>query len=333
MDSPTFADYVALISTMFARFLQHRDAQEHRGRPFVYHHQVLIVFFTIMQQRHIVQFKTQHRWLEQHAAERQLIGLTSLPNRTTLSRRYKALYPVIQAFVAFLGQDAAALDPALTHQHLYADKSLFKAQGPVWHQTDRQAGRVPDKLRHLDQDATWSKSGYHGWVYGYGLHLVCNAAGFPVLTQVETGAVAESAVLDGQAPPILEQLQPTSLSADNSYCKARRIRAWAHQKVVLLTPALKWRKGRYAIAYHRFIRQPENAAQLKRRRSAIEPVFDLIAKILGTTARQKQLPIQRLANVRSCLALAVLTLQVAMIANSIWGLPMRNISTLAAALT
>jgi len=101
----------------------------------------------------------------------------------------------------------------------------------------------------------------------------------------------------------------------------------------LLTPALKWRKGRYAIAYHCFLRQAENAYHLKRRRSAIEPVFDLIAKILGTTARQKQLPIQRLANVRTCLALAVLTLQVAMIANSIWGLPMRNISTLAAALT
>jgi hypothetical protein len=121
MDTPTFADYVALISTMFARFLQHRDAQEHRGRPFVYHHQVLIVFFTIMQQRHIVQFKTQHRWLEQHTAERQLIGLTSVPNRTTLSRRYKALYAVIQEFVAFLGQDAAELDPALTHQHLHAE--------------------------------------------------------------------------------------------------------------------------------------------------------------------------------------------------------------------
>ncbi len=333
MDTPSCADYVALISTMFARFLQHLDAQVHRGRPFVYQHQALIVFFTIMQQRHIVQFKTQHRWLLQHATERQLIGLTNVPNRTTLSRRFKALYPVIQDFVAFLGRDTAELDQAFTHQHLYADKSLFKAHGPVWHQADRQAGRIPDKLRHLDTDATWSKSGYHGWVYGYGLHLVCTSSGFPVLVQVETGTVAESTVLDAQAPAILETLRPTSLSADNSYTQARRIRAWARQQVILLTPALKWQKGRYAIAYHQFIRQPENAAQLKRRRSAIEPVFDLVAKILGTTARQKQLPIQKLANVRTCLALAVLTLQVAMIANSIWGLPIRNISTLAAACT
>jgi hypothetical protein len=48
---------------------------------------------------------------------------------------------------------------------------------------------------------------------------------------------------------------------------------------------------------------------------------------------QKQLPIQKLANVRTCLALATFTVQVAMIANSIWGLPLRNISTMAAAFT
>ena len=103
--------------------------------------------------------------------------------------------------------------------------------------------------------------------------------------------------------------------------------------MLLLAPARKWGTGRYATAYHRFITQPENADLLRSRRTAIEPVFDVVAKVLGTTARQKQLPIQRLANVRTCLVLATLTMQVAMIANSIWGLPLRNISTMAAAFT
>jgi hypothetical protein len=52
-----------------------------------------------------------------------------------------------------------------------------------------------------------------------------------------------------------------------------------------------------------------------------------------TTGHQKQLPMQRLDNVRACLALATLTVQVAMIANSIWDLPLRNISTIASAFT
>ncbi len=114
------------------------------------------------------------------------LRLDGVPARTTLSRRYKALYAVLQDFIAFLGTYAEELDPRLTSADLYTDKSLFKAQGPVWHQADRQAGRIPAKLRHLDTDGSWSKSGYHGWVYGYGLHLVNNRVGFPKLLHVET---------------------------------------------------------------------------------------------------------------------------------------------------
>jgi hypothetical protein len=91
----------------------------------------------------------------------------------------------------------------------------------------------------------------------------------------------------------------------------------------------------YATAYHAYIAQPEQRNLLQSRRTAIEPMFDWVAKMLGTTGRQKQLPVQGLDNVRTCLALALatLTVQVAMIAKSIWGLPLRNISTIAMALT
>ena len=333
MVTPTFADYVQLLFTLFRRFMQQPAAHTHRGHPFVYLHSALIVFFIIMQQRHIFRFKAQRRWLDQHPELRPPIGLERLPDRTTLSRRYKALYPVLQDFIAFLGQYAQALAPYGDRQHLYADKSLFKAQGPVWHQSDRQAERIPEKLRHVDTDATWSKSGYHGWVYGYGLHLTCNRAGFPKRVQVETAAVSESQVLDAQADDFLHALIPDTLTADNSYTQATRIRQWAQHGVVLLTPALKWVQGRYATAYHHYLQEPANAALLKRRRTAIEPMFDLVAKVLGTTANHKPLPIQTLTNVRTCLALATLTIQLAMIANSIWGLPLRNISAMAAAFT
>ena len=142
-----------------------------------------------------------------------------------------------------------------------------------------------------------------------GVGLLLAVLGFAAVTQVRTN------------------------TTDNSYAQARRIRQWAQGGVVLLTPALKWTKGRYAKAYHSYINQPEQRDLLQSRRTAIEPIFDLVAKALGTTGRQKQLPVQRLANVRPCLALATLTVQVAMIANSIWGLPLRNISPLVTAFT
>jgi DDE family transposase len=229
MVTPTFADYVELLFTLFERFWQQEAAHSQRGRPFVYQHKALIVFFVVMQQRRTFRFKAQHRWLQHHPDLRQHIGLHKVPNRTTLSRRSKDLYPVLQDFIAFLGQYAEDLDPQFTSQDLYTDKSLFKAQGPVWHQSDRQAGRIPDKLRHLDTDASWSKSGYHGWVYGYGLHLVDNRVGFPKWVQIETAAVAESDVVDQQATPIIQHFRPATVTTDNSYAKARRIRQWGQQ--------------------------------------------------------------------------------------------------------
>ena len=333
MVTPTLADYVDVLFTLVERFWQHHAARPHRGHPFVYEHKALIVFFFMLQQRRIFRFKAQRRWLQRHCEMLKVFGLDTVPHRTTLSRRYKALYAVLHDFIAFLGHYAEDLDPRFTSEDLYTDKSLFKAQGPVWHQSDRQDGRIPEKLRHLDTDASWSKSGYHGWVYGYGLHLVDNRVGFPKLVQVETATVAETIVIDHQAEQIIHDFAPATVTTDNSYAQARRIRQWAQGGVVLLTPALKWTKGRYAKAYHSYINQPEQRDLLQSRRTAIEPIFDLVAKALGTTGRQKQLPVQRLANVRPCLALATLTVQVAMIANSIWGLPLRNISTLVTAFT
>lgn len=53
-----------------------------------------------------------------------------------------ALYEVVQEFVLFLGQYAPGLDESFSQIHLVEDKSVFKALGPVWHQSDHQALRL-----------------------------------------------------------------------------------------------------------------------------------------------------------------------------------------------
>src|SRR5689334_10789962 len=55
------------------------------------------------------------------------------------------------------------------------------------------------------------------------------------------------------------------------------------------------------------------------------------AKLLSTTGKQKQVFQQGLDNVRTCLGLAVLSLQIALLANSIWRLPWRTIAYIKAA--
>ena len=325
MQAPSRADYVRVYFTLFEHFQQERGKSVHYGHPFEYADRVLIVFFTMMSMRRIMAFKAQHRWLMQHLQEAILLGFEQIPHRITLSRRYKTLYPILQAFIAFVGRWAEALHPEFDSQVLVEDASLFKACGPVWHQSDRLVGRVPKKLRHLDQEASWRKSAYHGWVYGYSLHLTCNRSGFPKLAQVETASIAESQVVE-QKKEALFALDPQALVADNAYCKALRVRHWAADGVLLLTPAATWQKGCYATAYHRFITKAPFADWLTSRKTAIEPVFDLFAKLLGTTHNHKQLPVQWLTQVRPFLCLGALALQIAMIVNNIFHLPLRQIS-------
>jgi uncharacterized protein (DUF2342 family) len=107
---------------------------------------------------------------------------------------------------------------------------------------------------------------------------------------------------------------------------AMRSRSWTQQGVIFLTPTTRWIKGRFAQAYHRFIRKDDNRQRLKRRRTSVEPLFDLIAQVLGCEGKNKQLPVQGLRNVRTCLSLATLSVQATMIMNSMWQLPSRNVS-------
>ncbi len=75
--------------------------------------------------------------------------------------------------------------------------------------------------------------------------------------------------------------------------------------------------------------QQEPIAELSyKRKTAIEPVFDLVSRIIGTTTKDKQLPLQRKGNVAAFLALGVLWLQIAMLMNTIWGLDLRNVTHL-----
>jgi hypothetical protein len=133
MVAPTFADYGDLLCTLFERFWQHPTARPPRGHPLVSEQRALIVFCLVMQQRRIFRFKAQRRWLQQPREMLQSFGFNTMPHRTTLSRRSKTRYAVLQDFIAFLGHSAEDLAPRLPSEDLSTDQSLCKAQGPVWH--------------------------------------------------------------------------------------------------------------------------------------------------------------------------------------------------------
>src|SRR5206468_9833478 len=72
------------------------------------------------------------------------------------------------------------------------DSTVLRALGGVWHKKDREAGRVPHSS--IDTEAHWTKSGWHGWVYGWKLHLVVSVAAvwIPLAADLRAANVADN---------------------------------------------------------------------------------------------------------------------------------------------
>jgi len=95
------------------------------------------------------------------------------------------------------------LQPWATQGHAAAvDSTPLRANGGVWHKKHRLAGEVPHTS--IDTEATWSKSGYHGWWYGWKLHLavVVGSIWIPLAAEFTIASEADNLI----APKLLEQL-------------------------------------------------------------------------------------------------------------------------------
>jgi len=98
------------------------------------------------------------------------------PARRTWERRLNRLPATLPARIACLGTYLVTqLQPWANGGHAVAiDSTALRARGGVWHKKDREAGIVPHTS--IDTEAHWTKSGWHGWVYGYKLHLAVTVA-------------------------------------------------------------------------------------------------------------------------------------------------------------
>lgn len=85
------------------------------------------------------------------------------------------------------------LEPwARTGRAVALDSTVLRARGGVWHKKDREAGIVPHTS--IDTEAGWTKSGWHGWVYGWKLHLATTVSDvwIPLAAQLTPANVHDS---------------------------------------------------------------------------------------------------------------------------------------------
>ena len=95
------------------------------------------------------------------------------------------------------------------------DSTALRANGGVWHKKHREKGIVPHSS--IDTEAHWSKSGHHGWWYGWKLHLACTVAAvwIPLAAKLTPANVHDSV----PAPELIRQLpfEARYVLGDNHY--------------------------------------------------------------------------------------------------------------------
>src|SRR5690242_11487256 len=174
-------------------------ARRGRGRPPFYTDRLFLKALVIMIVKHL---HTPYELLTVLAQDTpEMAALRSLltqagryPTRRTWERRLAALPNQLPAQIRCLGTHlVAVIQPWADYgRAVAADSTVLAARGGVWHKKHRDAGEVPHTS--IDPEAHWTKSGWHGWVYGWKLHVVSVVAGvwFPIAALLTPANVADS---------------------------------------------------------------------------------------------------------------------------------------------
>jgi Transposase DDE domain len=190
-------------------------ARRPRGRPIVYSDRLFLKALVVMIVCRLHKVGELLAVLAEPTPEMRLVcGLLSeergrLPTRRTFERRLKKALPeTLPEQIGSLGRHLVALllrpwahsgRPAVA-----LDSTVLQAKGGVvWHKKDTEAGVVPHTS--IDTEAGWTKSGWHGWVYGWKLHLATTVAGvwIPLSARLTPANVA-----DNRIAPLLIQALP-----------------------------------------------------------------------------------------------------------------------------
>jgi len=204
------------------------------------------------------------------------------------------------------------------------DKSMFKAQGPLWHKKDRNKGIVPENLRNVDTDSEWGYSKYRGWIQGYALHLLCSATpGFipvPLDAEAATANVPENRIFD----PMIDHFHEGTkyIVADSAYddgkltdkCEFRKNDKYITRRLVV--PMEKHiHTSSKRLPYIRFFKSKRGQRLFRLRKITVEPMFEILKSLFSLEPvwmKGKQ-------NVQSLLLLIVFTYQLLLLFNFVNG--------------
>lgn len=144
----------------------------------------------------------------------------------------------------------------------------------------------------IDTEASWAKSDYHGWRFGYGLHLICNRNRLPLMATVTTAATKDYTLLETLIAPLQHRLG--IVVADSGYFAQHFLEAiYQRFSVLVITPCLfKIKEGMSAFKkyYNEMTGSVIGQLTYRRRKPSIEPTFAHIkelTQLIGTNQLTK----------------------------------------------
>jgi hypothetical protein len=179
-----------------------------RGRPKTYSDRLFLKAVVVMIVRRLHTVYELLNVLEQptplmEQLRQQMCEDGQYPARRTFERRLAKLPDTLFDQIGCLGRYLVDIVKpwADCGRAVAADSTILRARGGCWHKKDREAGVVPHTS--IDTEAGWTKSGWHGWVYGWKLHLctVVARVWIPVAARLTPANVHDAEV----APSLLEQ--------------------------------------------------------------------------------------------------------------------------------
>ncbi|MEW6129895.1 MAG: transposase [Acidobacteriota bacterium] len=181
-----------------------------RGRPKEYSERLILKALLIMIIRRLYTAYSLLAFLEQEDWVAQQLKVLlhedgKFPTRRTWERRLQQLPDTLPALIGYLGRHLVAVLQAWA-QGGYAvavDSTKLDTAGGKWHKKHRENGEIPHTS--IDCEAGWSKSGWHGWWYGWKLHLAVSVGSLWIPLAAEL-TVANTA--DKEVAPLLLQEMP-----------------------------------------------------------------------------------------------------------------------------
>lgn len=284
------------------------EVRPRRGRPRTYSEKLVAKALVVMIVRRLYTAHALLEFLEQDdlvvSRVRPLLSENGqMPSRRTWERRLKALPDDLPRVIGTLGAYlAAVLRPWGRDKRAVAfDSTALRTSGGCWHKKHREAGEVPHT--QIDTDAGWSRSGWHGWWYGWKLHLSVTAGKYwiPLAAELTVANTSDNVA----APSLLEYLPETVrwVLGDRQYVDPNLTRACAERRARLVTS----QPG----AYPHTDPEVEFRRELHKKRShSIEPFNGLFKAVFGFGS---QVPVRGLNRTRLLVLGAVFLYQIVLL--------------------